>query len=1367
MSLRNRKRRIFAFLLMFILAFSTVCMNVQTAQTVEAAGKAKRVSLKKRSESVVIGGTTKIKVKNAAKGSKITYKSNKKAIAKVSKKGKVTGIKAGTAKISVVVKKGGSKKKLTYKVTVKKPELSTGNLSIGVGKSAALSVRNRPQSASYTWSSSNNNVAAVRNGTVTGKSAGTAVIQVKVATGKASYTLSCNVRVSAVPKTTYTVKFETNGGSTVADQIIIENGNAVRPLDPVKENCVFEGWYADEYFNQFYNFNTPVSRNITLYARWTDVSNHSVTFVLNDGSMGAYEMQVVEHGEKAVRPAQDPARESYQFTGWYTEAEMIEEYDFSSDVLADMTLYAGWASPDADDKSVYSSASGGGTDYSVTDIEVNGNQLRATVNADVSSILVIDFLSKEGFFQEEDWNSESAEVYDTVSVQTPEYCELTNIILPIDTEEIPDEYIVRAVLYDENKDAVSEPYLCIDHTQEYEQFEEKTIADEEFAEKEIINFDEDESNNFGVLADDIIEIRNDEAVNVLSVSDSSESESETDAVVIEENAQEGEDSSGITVEHKKIYTFHNPDQTVEALQEGQKILFASADSEQQYLVKIGNIEKNADGSISVAEAEDTVLTDFYQFLKVSIDTEETKKSESDVDATGVDIIDVDTKLNYSIGESITWKPTDHVSVSGELKGSGSVGVQMAYDVHLFRENYFECSMTSSVEAALNLKVSAAVNNDRAVNTAEKVESEFKAGKIPIPTGIPGLEIYSAVTVPVKWEISGEASFTVSTKMEEGFSYNTNSGRQTIDKKESSIKLNFAGKAEVSAGPKITLGIGLIGETVQAEIGAQVGVKASVSVDKSGIEITDAESVHACSLCLDGEAKWFVKVNAELKYKITKKLSGKPFSAELVNFEGWTDFMKSNPGKFHISLVNDPDSLYKGKIHFGGGGCANKKYRTVVEVYDPDGNVCRGNQITVQKQNGEQADAGTAPHAAYLYNGIYQANSNVNNRDVRKSFVVSDAAQTVKLNSSASKGIVRGNVCDAKTGSPLEGATIQFAQGDVIVSTQKSQADGSFSAPLPDGSYKVEISQNGYIPIVTYENFENSGTKYMETFRMVAGDCNARGGFSGQITDALSGDPVSGVTLKLRSGWNAPDEIDVIKTLTTNEYGGFLYDTTNVFGITWGLKSGCYSLTASKDDYAKMRFNIIVLPNEVTEDQNATMSPVLSDDEYRIVLRWGETPRDLDSHYNAITTSGYREHVYYSNMEEETANLDWDDTTSYGPETITVTGFNQLKNGFTYSVHDFTNEGYDYCTELSYSGAYVTLLHGSEEPRVYHVPVGRDGTVWNVFSINRDGTITDLNTFGYAYDYEVGSDYVNASVRRGTMKFAGMKKGISNKKSNKK
>lgn len=1355
----TKKKRMLAFLLMFVMVFSVVCVNSQTAQTVNAAGKAKRVSLKKRSDSIVIGGTTKIKVKNAAKGAKITYKSNKKAVAKVSKKGKVTGVKAGTAKITVIVKKGGSRKKLSYRVTVKKPELSMGNVSVGVGKSAALSVRNRPQSASYTWSSSNNNVAVVRNGVVTGKSAGMAVVQVRIVAGKASYTLSCNVKVSAAPKTTYTVKFETNGGSAIADQSVIKNGTVIRPADPARDGYVFEGWYADEQFNQFYDFNTPISRNMILYARWTDVSSHSVTFVLNDGSMGAYEMRVVEHGEKTVKPARDPSRESYQFKGWYTEAETIEKYDFTSEVTSDLTLYAGWDSPDADGKSIYSSESGGGTSYSVTYIEVNGDQVQATANANSSSILVVDFLSKEGFFQQEDWNSENAEVYDTFSVQTPEYCELTNIIFPIDTEELPDEYLVRAALYDENGEAVSEPYICIDNTQEYEQFEEKTIDDEEFAEKEIINFDENEANNFGVLADDIMEIKSGDTVNILSVSDPSESETKTNEVILNENTQEGEDSGGITAEHKKIYTFRNPDQTVETLQAGQKILFSSADSIQQYLVKVGTIEKNEDGSISVTEDENTELTDFYQFLKVSIDTEEIKKEETDVDATGVELIDVDAKLNYSIGESITWKPSDYVSVSGSIKGSGSVGIQMAYDVHLFSENYFECSMVSSVEAALDLKVNAALNNDK------KVDSEFKAGKISIPTGIPGLEIYSAITVPVKWEISGEASFTVSTKMEEGFSYNTNSGRQNIDKKESSIKLNFAGKAEVSAGPKITLGVGLIGETVQAEIGAQVGVKASVSADAGGMEITDAESVHACSLCLKGEAKWFVKVDAELKYKITKKLSGKPFSAELVNFEGWIDFLKSMPGKFHISLVNDQDSLYKGKVHFGGGECSNKKYKTILEVYDSNGNICHGNQITIHKQNGEQIDTGTATHTMYLYKGVYQANSKINNINAGKSFVVTDAAQTVKLNSSASKGIVRGNVCDAKTKAPIEGAVVQFMQGDLIVSTQKSQSDGSFSASLPDGSYKVEISQNGYIPIVTYENFENSGTKYLETFRMVAGDRNARGGFSGQITDAVSGDPVSGVTLKLRSGWNAPDEADVIKTLTTDEYGEFLYDTTTVFGVIWGLQSGCYSLTASKEDYATMRFNLIVLPNEVTENQNATISPVLSDDEYRIVLRWGETPRDLDSHYNAVTMSGRREHVYYSDMEGETANLDTDDTTSYGPETITVTGFEQLKNGFTYSVHDFTNEGYEYCTELSSSGAYVTLLHGSDEPRIYYVPVGRDGTVWNVFSINRDGTVTDLNTFGYAYDYEVGSDYVGSSESRGAIRFSGMKKGISAKKSN--
>lgn len=76
------------------------------------------------------------------------------------------------------------------------------------------------------------------------------------------------------------------------------------------------------------------------------------------------------------------------------------------------------------------------------------------------------------------------------------------------------------------------------------------------------------------------------------------------------------------------------------------------------------------------------------------------------------------------------------------------------------------------------------------------------------------------------------------------------------------------------------------------------------------------------------------------------------------------------------------------------------------------------------------------------------------------------------------------------------------------------------------------------------------------------------------------------------------------------------------------------------------------------DQDGVITPVLSDDEYRIVLTWSSTPSDLDSHLSGPLSTGERFHVYYSDMSafdngETVATLDLDDTSSYGPETITL------------------------------------------------------------------------------------------------------------------
>lgn len=73
-----------------------------------------------------------------------------------------------------------------------------------------------------------------------------------------------------IPKQgTYIVTFETNGGSAVASQTIVDNGTATTPTAPTKEGYTFGGWYTDENCTAAYNFSTSVTADIILYAKWT------------------------------------------------------------------------------------------------------------------------------------------------------------------------------------------------------------------------------------------------------------------------------------------------------------------------------------------------------------------------------------------------------------------------------------------------------------------------------------------------------------------------------------------------------------------------------------------------------------------------------------------------------------------------------------------------------------------------------------------------------------------------------------------------------------------------------------------------------------------------------------------------------------------------------------------------------------------------------------------------------------------------------------------------------------------------------------------------------------------------------------------
>ena len=124
--------------------------------------------------------------------------------------------------------------------------------------------------------------------------------------------------------------------------------------------------------------------------------------------------------------------------------------------------------------------------------------------------------------------------------------------------------------------------------------------------------------------------------------------------------------------------------------------------------------------------------------------------------------------------------------------------------------------------------------------------------------------------------------------------------------------------------------------------------------------------------------------------------------------------------------------------------------------------------------------------------------------------------------------------------------------------------------------------------------------------------------------------------------------------------------------------------------------------------------VLDDFRFRFTLTWGETPRDLDSHL--WTPDGY--HVYFSDKGSKTSSpyceLDVDDTTSYGPENLTI--YQMTPGTYYYAVYNYSDEAL-----MPGCGARVVLQNGDGDIiKTLDVPAGSsDYRWWIVARINGD------------------------------------------------
>ena len=147
----------------------------------------------------------------------------------------------------------------------------------------------------------------------------------------------------------FTVTFNSNGGSSVVTQTVNSGGTATRPANPVRTGYVFDNWYSDAGLTTMYNFSAPVTGDITLYAKWNPVT-YTVAYDKNavDATGTMTNSSHTYDVEKALN-INGFTRNGYAFFGWartvggtveFTNGESVK--NLTAVAGATVTLYAVW-----------------------------------------------------------------------------------------------------------------------------------------------------------------------------------------------------------------------------------------------------------------------------------------------------------------------------------------------------------------------------------------------------------------------------------------------------------------------------------------------------------------------------------------------------------------------------------------------------------------------------------------------------------------------------------------------------------------------------------------------------------------------------------------------------------------------------------------------------------------------------------------------------------------------------------------------------------------------------------------------------------------------------------------------------------------
>lgn len=1045
---------------------------------------------------------------------------------------------------------------------------------------------------------------------------------------------------NSVAPVAYTVTFEYNyGNKGVYKTVTVESGKTVdKPANPTRSGYSFVGWYTETDGGEQFDFDTAITEDTTLYAKWSEKSSsgsvvptptpvyYTVSFDTNGGSEIA--TQNVASGSTATEP-NAPTKDGYVFDAWYSDVTLTTFYDFTLPVNANITLYAKWKS----EAEAYYEANAELIDI-INVEDSDAVQSEADVKSFLSSRGFVDYSVTYEYSITGEMHDETFITEDSLDLH-PMY----QTIYMSENEDIWFIYVINGSIFAYPVSFGLESDLGVELI---------------FSETNTLTSYDNATNRYYVT------IPNTSAMIVKTVETIN---AETlESLTIEEICR----LSGATV----------PATMSEA----------DYSSASPAMFSLGR--RNASEAVSPA----AVYSSDDPFIVVSLG-DSYSSGEGIDDFYGHDLPLKDKVQNYD------WLAhRSQRSWPGQVHVPGTETDIVAYRVPYGKRGdgdiqwYF-----GAVSGAETKNFDYTANDEDTKNGQQKKEYNKK------DDGIFGTRYKDTAWLPNQLDI---------------FNY--------ID------DLNDVDYVTMTIGGNDVDFVGVITcclEPTYLEFGNNLLLENKLNKLWDNIESTmdDIEAVY-------------------------KKIHDKVPNAAIV-VAGYPKLLEKNGkgtifSKNEATLVNEKVSAFNQKIKNRVESCESEYNTYFVDVeteFDKDGGHQAYsenewiNQIEWIKKEQDLTDG-------FFGLGLPSAYSIHPNAEGAKAYArcVNAKIEEIEESKKAQKTIsgvitIADTDTDMTNNVPLEGAMITIAITGYMDGIVTSNSQGEYTLTnIPTGTFLLTVSKDGYIPVTERIVVTEDDTEiiYNITIEAISEEYEGVGFASGQIFDVGTGRPVSGLTLYIREGLENTTG-SVVETVYMND--------SVTYSTTVGLEAGNYTIQivdertdiSEEERYVTSHFNIKILGGMTIDNQNGYVSNGLVSEELRVVLTWGSTPSDLDSHMVGPDGTGGKFHEYYPECNDGSdTDLDVDDTSSYGPETITI--YQEHDGTYVYAVHDYTNKSSSSSTALSNSGAQVNVYRGNQLLMTYNVPTNQGGTLWTVFSYDSTTQrITTINEMSYDSSYGDG------------------------------